>query len=618
MTGKQLSWRLLWHENPLRSALGKRILAWLLLLSLVPLFVSNSVGYLASSRIIERLAARDLEAFTVIQAHHVRDEIERLLLSLSSAVRNDRLLVASAAAFRDPAADPAVLSGASSLAAEELTRLQRQLHDFTAVELVDSSGVVVAASSRFTSGTRWVNRAALRQAAAEGQTFDVERGGAPPLPRLVFLVSLSGPASQPPLLVVGTIEWMAIGSALQLSTLFPGGIEGFVVDAEGLPVFVAHPRGAVDYARPLPSFRSMARGSGRYLNGDGREVVGSVHPVPGYRLHFVSEVPVRAALGELRGLRFVSVLLGSAFLLVVIAAAWSVSRSIVRPVYALVGGTERIARGDLGTSVDVPQRDELGLLGQRFNDMATQLRESAARIRDYHNEEMRRAEQLATVGELAAGIAHELKSPLLAIGSGVQLLSRRLDASDAEGRRLAEETLQRIARMEGAVQELLSYARPTPAHMARLDFNAVVERALRLVEPRAERSGVQIRRELSTGLPPVFVDPDQISQVVVNLALNGIEAMQSGGHLAVATRSNEGAVEMSVSDTGPGVAAEERERIFRPFHTTKHAGTGLGLAIVRQVLDRHGGTIALSDAAGGGAQFVVTLPLEVDEPERRG
>jgi two-component system NtrC family sensor kinase len=248
--------------------------------------------------------------------------------------------------------------------------------------------------------------------------------------------------------------------------------------------------------------------------------------------------------------------------------------------------------------------------------MAGQLRESAARIRDLHAEEMRRAEQLATVGELAAGVAHELKTPLLGIAGGVQLLGRHLDPADAEGRHLIDELLQRVGRMESAVQELLSYARPSPARRSRLDLNAIVERALALVEPRAERSAVTIRRALSDGLPPVLVDPEQIGQVVVNLALNGVEAMQSGGMLVVATRRVDGGVELSVGDSGPGVTVEEREKIFRPFYTTKHAGTGLGLAIVRQIVDRHGGRVALADRAGG-AEFVVSLPVDT-QPEASG
>ena len=618
MIGDWRNWRLLWRENPLRSALGKRILTWLLLLSLVPLFASTSIGYFASRQIIEGLAARDLEVLTAVQAHHVRDEIERLMLSLSSAVRNDRLLMASAAVFGDTASNPVALSGASSLAAEELARLQRQLPDFSSVELVAPSGVVVAGSLPFASGTMRLRRAALDRAAVAGQVFDVERVGAPPLPHLVFVVGVNAPDTLRPVAVAGTIESEAIGPALQLEAFFSGDIEGFVVDDAGRPVFVSHPRGRIDYSRPIPSFHAAARGASRYRNAQRRDVVGGAFRVPGYPLHFISEVPVRAALGALRELRLMSAVLGLAFVLVVIAVAWVVSHGVIRPVYELVRGTERIGQGDLAASVDATQRDELGLLGRRFNDMAAQLRESAARIRDYHNEEMRRADQLATVGELAAGIAHELKSPLLAIAGGVQLLSRRLQGADAEGRRLAEETLQRVARMEGAVQDLLNYARPSPTRMASLDLNAVVERALRLVEPRAERSGVEVRRRLASSLPLVLIDPEQIGQVVVNLALNAIEAMEGAGCLDIATRQGDGVVEMAVTDSGPGVDAEERERIFRPFHTTKHTGTGLGLAIVRQIVERHGGHVALRSPAGGGAQFVVALPFDAPTVPGRG
>jgi signal transduction histidine kinase len=609
------SWRMLWRESPLRSALGKRILIWLLLLSLVPLFVSNTTGYLASSSIIHRLARRDLEALTAVQAQHVRDEIERLLVGLASAARNDRLLMASAAALRDTASRPGLQSGATGLAAEELELLRRQLQVFTAVELVDPSGVIVAASPPFASGMRWRDRAVLRRAAA-GYAFAVERTGAPPAPRLLFAAAMFAPDTTRPVIVVGSVEPGAIGPALQIPSLIAGAVEGFIVDEAGLPVLVSYPRGAVDYTRPLPSHRALAGGAPSYQSAGGAEVIGSAHAVPGYPLSFIAEIPVRAALGGLRGLRLLSAVLGLAFVLVVIAVAWIVSRGVVRPVYALVGATERIGQGDLAASVAVGQRDELGLLAERFNAMAAQLRESAARIRDLHEEEMRRAEQLATVGELAAGVAHELKTPLLGIAGGVQLLGRHLGPADAEGRRLVDELMLRVGRMEAAVHGLLSYARPSPARRSRLGLNAIVERALALVEPRAERSAVTIRRTLADSLPPVLVDPDQIGQVVVNLALNGVEAMRSGGLLMVETRRVDRGVELSVGDCGPGVTVEERERIFRPFFTTKDAGTGLGLAIVRQIVDRHGGRVALTERAGG-AEFVVFLPVDA-QPDASG
>ncbi len=602
-------WRMLWRENPLLSALGQRMLAWLLLLSLVPLFASNTIGYLASSRIIHRLAERDLDALAAVQAHHVRDEIERLLLGLTSAARNDRLLIASASALRDSTIRPLALSGASALAAEELEVLRRQLQVFTALELVDPARIVVAASPRFASGVRWRDAEVLARAAG-GQAFAVERVGAPPAPRLLFAADLFAPDATRPVVVVGVVATAAIGPALQIPALLAGAVEGSIVDSSGLPVLVSSPGGPVDYGQALPSYRALAAGIVRYRSGDGTEVIGGEHAVPGYPLRFVAEIPVQAAVGGLRGLRRLSVLLGAVFVLVVIAAAWIVSRGLVRPVYALVGATERIASGDLEASVAVAQHDELGLLAGRFNAMAAQLRESAARLRDLHREHMRRAEQLATVGELAAGVAHELKSPLLGIAGGVELLGSHVGAADAEGRRLLHELRERVGRMEAAVQGLLSYARPSPARPSRLDLNAIVERALALAAPRAERSAVRVRRALADALPPVLADPDQMGQVVVNLVLNAVEAMRNGGELVVATRRAEGGVELSVRDTGPGVAAEERERIFRPFYTTKHAGTGLGLAIVRQIVDLHGGRVALADGPGAtGAEFVVFLPV---------
>lgn len=607
------SWRALWHENPLRSALGKRLLAWLLLLSLLPLILSNAVGYVVSGRIIGGLAERDLRALTTVQAHHVRDVLERLSLGLELAAGADRLLVASAAALRDSSASPVVLSGASGLAAEELDRLREQLTTFSSLALVRPSGRVVASSPRFASGVLWRDPVLVSRAASQERAFAVGRGIERREPSLVFAVALPAPDTAPPAVVIGVIAFADIGSALQIPARLAGVVEGFVVDEAGRPVFASDPRGPIDYERPLPQYRSLAGGVTRYRDGDGDgdEVVGSRHRVPGYPLQFVSQVPVRAALGELRWLRQLSVVVEVTFVLVLVAAAWVVSGGIVRPVYQLVAAAERIGRGDLGVAVTVTQRDELGQLAERFNDMAAQLRESAMRIRDLHAEQMRRAEQLATVGELAAGIAHELKTPLLGLSSGTQLLNRHLDPGDREGRHLTGEMLQRIQRMETAIQDLLNYARPSPARLSRLDLNAIVERALRLVEPRAERSGVLIHRDLASGLPHLQVDPEQIGQVLINLVLNGIEAMVAGGHLEVETRRTGAAIQVVVNDSGPGISPAERERVFRPFYTTKHTGTGLGLAIVRQIVERHGGGVSVGEAPQGGAQFVVSLPTDV-------
>lgn len=611
MPGRLAAWQQLWRENPLRSALGKRLLAWLLVLSLVPLVVSNTVGYVASARIINGLAERDLLALTAVQAHHVRDEIERLSLTLATAARADRLLVASAAEFRDSSASPGVLSGASSLAAEELQRLREPLSTFSELLLVSPTGTVVASSPRFASGVRWRDTGLVARAAREGRAFAIGSGSATVAPPLLFAAALAEPGMARPAVVVGTISAGDVGAALQIPRHVAGVIEVFIVDEVGRPVFVSHPHQPINYLHPLPLHRALAEGARRYRGDEAGEVVASSHAVPGYALRFISEVPVRAALGDLRWLRRLSAILEVTFVLVLIGAAWIVSHGILRPVSQLVAAAERIGQGDLETRVAVDSQDEVGQLAERFNDMARQLRESAARIRALHDEQMLRAEQLATVGELAAGIAHELKTPLLGVASGAQLLSRRLDSSDTEGRRLAGEMLQRIRRMEEAMQELLNYARPSPARLSLLDLNAIVERALRLVEPRADRSRVVIARRLAAALPSVQMDPDQIGQVIVNLALNGIEAMAGGGRLVVDTGLGDGVVKVFVSDSGPGIAAAERERIFRPFYTTKHTGTGLGLAMVRQIVERHGGRVTATDRpeGGGGACFVVELPL---------
>ncbi|HWP03689.1 MAG TPA: ATP-binding protein, partial [Gemmatimonadaceae bacterium] len=592
---------------------GRRLLAWFLVLSLVPIIGSNTVGYLVSGRIINSLAERDLHALAELQAHHVSDEIERRLLGLATAARTDRLLVASGATLLDSAASPAELSAASALAAEELERLRRELDEFSSLLLLGRAGMVMASAPGFGAGTRWTDTTLVANASTRGRAFAVARSGVPPEPQLVLAVAIPTHSDSTPAVVLGTVAVGDIGDFLQLPSRSAGDVRVFVLDSAAFPIYASHADGRLDYGRVLGLFSDLERGTNRpRLRGVG-EVIGAVEAVPGHPLRLVAAVPAHAALGGLRWLRTMSLVLEGAFVLVLVGVVWLVARGIVRPVHELVIATERISRGDLEASVPASQDDELGLLANRFNDMAAHLRESALRVEQLHHQQMQRAEQLATVGEVAAGIAHELKTPLLGVSSGTRLLIRRLRPDDQEGRRLAEELLHRVDRMEAAIQQLLSYARPAPAHRSLLDLNAVVERSLQLIVPRAEQGRVELVRELGAGLPSVLLDPDQVGQVVVNLALNAIEAMPAGGRLVVTTTSTHRSVTLAVSDTGPGIAAADRERIFRPFYTTKHRGTGLGLAIVRQIVEQHGGTIAVDDAPGGGTRFAVSFPVQLND-----
>ncbi|VTR97055.1 sensor protein : Histidine kinase OS=Singulisphaera acidiphila (strain ATCC BAA-1392 / DSM 18658 / VKM B-2454 / MOB10) GN=Sinac_2375 PE=4 SV=1: HisKA: HATPase_c [Gemmata massiliana] len=245
----------------------------------------------------------------------------------------------------------------------------------------------------------------------------------------------------------------------------------------------------------------------------------------------------------------------------------------------------------------------LGLIGA----LAASLRREARR-RAALGDELRRAEHLAVLGRLLAGVAHEVRNPLAAIRSTVQLWER-LPVQARTPESLAA-VVGSVDRLNELVGRLLLFARAGHEGHRPVDVNAVTAEVLELVRAGAESQGVAIEPDFAPNLPPVSGAAQAIGQVVLNLVTNALIAMPAGGRLTCRTRVLPGnRVELVVDDTGPGVPSEARDRIFEPFFTTRSGGTGLGLALCREVARQHGGDVTCDPAAGAGATFRLTLPI---------
>jgi signal transduction histidine kinase len=244
--------------------------------------------------------------------------------------------------------------------------------------------------------------------------------------------------------------------------------------------------------------------------------------------------------------------------------------------------------------------------------MAEDLDRSREEIDRLHAQGLERTHQLASVGELASGVAHEVRNPLTGVLGAIELALKRLPEDDPS-RTLLDEAERQLRRIETTTTQLLRYARPPQLREMTVDANLLVERTSRLIAPQAGAAAVSVTTDGDGGPIPVRADPEQVVQVLVNLALNGIHAMEHGGRLTLRVAHAGGWVRLSVVDTGPGVPVDIRDNIFRPFFTSKHQGTGLGLPISRQIIERHGGTLLLETTPGGGATFVVTLPLHAEK-----
>lgn len=267
-------------------------------------------------------------------------------------------------------------------------------------------------------------------------------------------------------------------------------------------------------------------------------------------------------------------------------------------------------------SADEPGRDEFTLQvapGEALEDVDRGVQQLVGRVEGVllrlreQRGEMGRAEQLAAAGQLAAGVAHEIRNPL----TGMKLLVEAA-LRPSRPRALTPEDLQvihgEITRLEGIVQHFLDFARPPALARSVGDLREVVRAALDLVRARARQQGVRLEADLPPAEVPVDADAGQLRAVVVNLLLNGLDAMPGGGRLAVRLMGGE-AARLEVEDTGPGIAPEMAGRLFQPFASTKPTGTGLGLSLSRRVVEEHGGHLRGGQSLNGGACFSVELPL---------
>jgi hypothetical protein len=282
---------------------------------------------------------------------------------------------------------------------------------------------------------------------------------------------------------------------------------------------------------------------------------------------------------------------------------------VQRPMVELQEKMSRVGDGDLTASVGFARRnDEIGDLGRNFNRMVTHLRESREEIQRLHRTQISRAEHLATLGELAAGLAHEIRNPLAGIAGVIEIIGRDLPAS-SPARVVVKDVRLEIAQINRILTDLLQTARPHPPEIRRSDLNTTVEHAVMLARQQALSKPIEIQLKKNPAVPEVEHDSDQIHQVLLNLMINSIQAIEGRGQILVNIDANDTFASIAVSDTGRGISPEHLPNIFRPFYTTKGNGTGLGLSLARRIVEEHGGHIDASSTLGEGTRFVVTLPI---------
>jgi two-component system NtrC family sensor kinase len=292
---------------------------------------------------------------------------------------------------------------------------------------------------------------------------------------------------------------------------------------------------------------------------------------------------------------------------------------VLRPIRHVVAMAQKVIGGDLTARLGISPPGEMGVLCRAIDSMAAAVAEREELLHRATRQQIGRSEQLASVGRLAAGVAHEINNPLTGVLAFADLL-RDKENMDDQDREDLDLIIRETKRAREIVRGLLDFARETPSVKTRLSINEVIQQTLMLLGKREAFQNIVIVADFADGLPPVHGDKNQLQQVFVNLSLNACEAMPGGGTLLVSTSRDHGGVVVKVTDTGCGIKESQLDQIFEPFFTTKPVGkgTGLGLSVSYGIVQQHGGSLEVESQEGKGTTFTVVLPGAKDEGEELG
>ncbi len=268
-------------------------------------------------------------------------------------------------------------------------------------------------------------------------------------------------------------------------------------------------------------------------------------------------------------------------------------------------------------SLTVPgYRDEIDELYRVLNRLIERINVANERLAELHEAELEHADRLATVGEMAASMAHEIKNPVAGVLGALQVFHGESGVT-ADRKEILIEMMNQLERVTHAVNDLLQYARPTPPHFEMCDLHEIIDKTFGMLTKQFRSNGVEARREFSSSPIRLAADRKQLQQVLWNLLLNAFQAVDGPGSVSVRTATEGDHISVSIADTGKGISAKELENIFKPFFTTKHKGTGLGMTISRRIIEQHRGTIDVTSTVGKGTTVMITLPWHQEKESGR-
>lgn len=282
---------------------------------------------------------------------------------------------------------------------------------------------------------------------------------------------------------------------------------------------------------------------------------------------------------------------------------------INRPISQLKDRMKRVQEGDLDIQFSPLKNDEIGSLAKNFNRMVTDLKKANQKIEELFSKQMEKAEHLASIGELAAGLAHEIKNPIAGMKGALEIINQQTDISDPK-KEIFTEMLLQIDKINNVILDLLSYARPKEMNKRVVDPNEAINNAIKFAKTQISDKKIDIHFKSLENGTLALIDTDKIQEVMLNLIVNSISAVDNKGNISIELhQKNQRELEILFSDDGTGIKKEHLSQIFNPFFTTKNRGTGLGLSICKKIIESHKGSIEVESKAKEGTTFSIRLPV---------
>jgi two-component system NtrC family sensor kinase len=303
---------------------------------------------------------------------------------------------------------------------------------------------------------------------------------------------------------------------------------------------------------------------------------------------------------------------------ITLVVAYFLANSITKPLRRLSNAAHQLAMGNLDYEVKVKSSDEIGELGKTFNLMISSIKERDEKLKQQTHQAVARSERLAMIGQLAAGVAHEINNPLAGMRTYVKLINKEISEMDipkGDFPKYISLMERETIRCSEIVRNLLNFARQTEPRLQLIDINHVLNEAISFMEHHIIMLELKVEKNFGA-LPQTVADFSQLQQVFMNIILNACEAMSAKGQLTIISRhlQVDNMIEVIIKDTGPGIPADILPHIFEPFFTTKKKGTGLGLSVAYGIVTQHQGTIEVDSTVGVGTTFTIKLPVKQTLP----